>query len=515
MVSDTVLVGEGRRHSRNSQPLDFINRYVQSKYGQAGRGLEDSGTRSTCAIARLFAIYVVSDVGNSVPSRLNSLPLETKEQVVQSIIERIQDVVQKPRDTPEAMDIVSDDLLNLIPSSCKLAEGMGEGGGFAHRDILFEGARALSSIMEDAALKGLQKPKSITLDAGINSLVTVAISHSIVPRALDGLLEGGIISCILRSLPYANMDDPRSQGLKGPAWRLLPFLTDSRFYNAAKTGGGAPDLLKELGDTPRSKIVESIYNSYSLVLRLGKIAFGETRDAVQMCYSLKHQLPAERSVDLAALKTCSTCHAAYYCSRECQKEDWSTFHSVECIRALTRWRPNLKDAGMTERIERDKLAFIEVLANRFLPPLPDIIAREKSSNNANSQPGKNVNDRVRVHIFDLAGKLFRESKSLKLMEYECTTLSAYFKKHEHVIGDRTQARLGQAAKDVELDPESGVLVAGTFTGHHIIVCICAKMQYNPKGAVGERYRAVTHACSVQTMPPAVFEFASKMGMLNI
>lgn len=153
---------------------------------------------------------------------------------------------------------------------------------------------------------------------------------------------------------------------------------------------------------------------------------------------------------------------------------------------------------MTERIEREKLVFLQVLANRFLPPLPDIVAREKGSSNDGDTTAK-------VHVFDLAGKLFRQNKTPKLMEYGSMTLPAYFNKYAFVIGDRTQARLGTCAVDVEADPGSAVLVAGTFLGQLMIICICAKMQYDPAAAVGERYRAVTHACSVLTFPPALRE----------
>lgn len=151
---------------------------------------------------------------------------------------------------------------------------------------------------------------------------------------------------------------------------------------------------------------------------------------------------------------------------------------------------------MTERIEREKLMFLQVLANRFLPPLSAIVARAKgTSDDKQGNP--------KVHVFDLAGKIFEKNKTPKFVEYSSMTLPAYFEKYEPVIGDRTQARLGQCAEDVKADPESALLVAGTFVGQQLVICICAKMQYNPSGAVGERYRAVTHACSVLTMAPAL------------
>ena len=161
--------------------------------------------------------------------------------------------------------------------------------------------------------------------------------------------------------------------------------------------------------------------------------------------------------------------------------------------------PKLTVAGVTERLERDRLMFLEVLANEFLSS-PDEIARRGSGDIPNS-PGS-----ARIHTFDLAGGLYQriatgeESPPKRFVEYESMTLSSYFAKYDDAIGDRTRARLSKCAEDIEHKSESTLLVAGTFTAHKTCICICAKMVYNPDSEARERYRVVWHACSILCLP---------------
>lgn len=265
--------------------LFCLLRIIDPRTGRPARLETKPG--SGCSIARIFGMYVASETDNCVSSRLDTLPLKTKQEIVQSIIWRMQDSLSMPRNSPEEMAEVDQDLLNLISNSCALIHGMGAGGDFAHRDILFEGAHTLSAVMKDAVARNSPKPTSITLGCCINQLVRLATWPQLVHRAMEGLFGGGIIPCILRSIPYIDMEDPRSRGLKRPAWQLLPYLTDTRIYHAAKKGGGNPELFKELEAIPKPKATESIYNAYSLALRCCKAAFADKNRPVEMCYSLK------------------------------------------------------------------------------------------------------------------------------------------------------------------------------------------------------------------------------------
>lgn len=265
--------------------LFCLLRITDPRTGRPARLEIDPLTGSRCTIARIFGMSVQSETGDSVSARLNSLSLPTKQEVIQSIIGRIQDILSMRRDKPEDIAEINADIVNLVPSSCTLVKALDAGGEFAHRDILFECTRTLLTVLEDVATKKLPKPDS--LDFSINELVTLAAWPSLAHRAMEGLFEGGIIPCILRSLLYTNTTDPRLQGLKEPAWRLLPFVTDSRIYHAAKKGGGNFDLFKELEAIPKSKPAESIYNAYSSALRFCKAAFADKDCPVEMCYSLK------------------------------------------------------------------------------------------------------------------------------------------------------------------------------------------------------------------------------------
>ena len=176
---------------------------------------------------------------------------------------------------------------------------------------------------------------------------------------------------------------------------------------------------------------------------------------------------------------------------------------LRCL-ALTNVYPlgqRLTNAGVTERLERDRLMILEVLANRFLPPLADIVRREWG----NSPQDADSIRKTYVHTFDLTGGLYRrvskgEGSPSKFVEYQSMTLPSYFQQYDDVLGDRTRARLSRCAEDVRRNPGSTLLVAGAFSAHKICMCICAKMVYHPDYEVGERYRVVWHACSVLCLP---------------
>ncbi|TEB28109.1 hypothetical protein FA13DRAFT_1776161 [Coprinellus micaceus] len=463
---------------------------------------------SLCSIAKVFAMSVMSTTGHYIQSHLNEKSPHTRRDVVRSIVRRIQDVSATPRHTPDDMSRVSCDLLNLIPGACIILTRRGPGEAYGVSDVLFEGARALSCAMEDVSFKNSALPDYLTLDAGINQLVSLATWPRTPPRAMERLFEAGIIPCIIRSLPHTNRSDPRHRGIEEPAYHLLPFLTDSRIFSAVKTGGADLEpLMKELERYPKSKVavVEPIYNAYSLALRCCKSAFQDRKSPIEMCYNLNHEVPREGSRDCTTLKTCSVCRVVFYCSEVCQREDWAAFHSEECTRGAERWRPRLTVAGVTERLERDRLMILEALANRFLPPPTEIVRRGSGGIQNASEDSS-----VRIHTFDLAGGLYQSiatgeaSPPKRFVEYESMTLPSYFQKYEDVLGDRTRARLSRCAEDIKHKHESTLLVAGTFTAHKVCICICAKMVYNPDSEVGERYRVVWHACSILCLPLWLF-----------
>ena len=249
---------------------------------------------SLCSIAKVFAMSVMSPTGQHIQSRLNEYSPHTRRDVVRSIVRRIQDVRATPRHTPGDMSRVSCDLLNLVPGACVILTRRGPGRAYGVEDILFEGARALSCAMEDASLKNSALPDYLTLDTGINQLVSLATWPRTPPRAMERLFEAGIILCIIRSLPHTIRPDSRYRGIEEPAYHLLPFLTDSRMFSAVKTGGADLEVvMKELERYPKSKvaIVEPIYNAYSLALRCCKSAFEDRKRAIEMCYNLNVSKP--------------------------------------------------------------------------------------------------------------------------------------------------------------------------------------------------------------------------------
>ncbi|KAJ3510425.1 hypothetical protein NMY22_g15983 [Coprinellus aureogranulatus] len=396
----------------------------------------------------------------------------------------------RPRDTPQAMRIVSQDFLELVPSACTLIARMGLKGNFAHRDILFTPTRVLLHIADERFTNSKPHlwPDALMIDAAMNSLVSFAVRPLLAPRAIEGLLEGGVIPIMMLALPMEGRAGPGVQGMNGPLLGLLPFLTDSRVFFAVKNGGsGTVELLSKLGTSQKPPDLERAHVAYSLALDCCKVAFEALKHPVQICHNLKHRLPMDDSARYGAFKACSGCHAVYYCSNACQMEDWTRFHSKEC--SLLSQRP--RQGCISARIEREKLALLEVLANRFLPHRHDVLAEGRRRERTEAEVYG------RVHVFDLAGKLFRTADTVKFAEYTHMTLPSLFERYNTVIKDHVKERIRQCALDVRSNPENAVLVAGMFLAQRAVVTICAKMGYNSERVVGERYRALTHTCSVQ------------------
>ncbi|KAJ3512265.1 hypothetical protein NMY22_g15386 [Coprinellus aureogranulatus] len=312
------------------------------------------------------------------------------------------------------------------------------------------------------------------VDAAIRLLVWLATWPSLAPHAIEGLFGKGIIPVILLTLGMENFVFLQLQQVEGCSYRLLPFLTDSRTYFAAKDGGS--NTVAFLDKNSRSDMhpdLQRVYDEYILAFRCCREAFEDRKHPVQICHNLKHQPPQDDSAYDAAIdiKTCSGCRVAYYCSKACQEEDWTNFHSKECSQLS-----KTDQARPSARIEREKLTLLEVLANRFLPSLPNIIANQPTDTDGYSK----------VHVFDLAGPLFRTTDKHKFAQYKSMTLGTYFKTYETVVKDNVKGRIRQCAVDVKTNPKGTTLVAGTFVTQRAIVSICAKMHYDAARAVGER-----------------------------
>lgn len=247
---------------------------------------------SDCLIAKIFAFFVASETGaSSLSSRLGSLPQETRKEVVRAFARRFQDVLAKSRDEPTQRSNIGQTLFSLIRATCGFLTPMAPGDEYAHRKLVFEATRTLSRFTEDAALRKLARLDPAMLNACVNDLCSLARKKGMSARVMERLFEGGIVSCLLRSLPHAVTGAHPWQGVRGQVCDLLPFLTDSRCFNAAKKAGTNAQLFKEFEGQPRSTPFQSIYSAYSLALRCGESAFSERKKAIQMCYNVQVSQP--------------------------------------------------------------------------------------------------------------------------------------------------------------------------------------------------------------------------------
>lgn len=153
-----------------------------------------------------------------------------------------------------------------------------------------------------------------------------------------------------------------------------------------------------------------------------------------------------------------------------------------------------ESASVTPEAWRDKLAYLEVLANKYLPAYPELVRREKE-NSAGATKDHDPYSRA-IHVFDLTGRSFDRRKPFRLVEYESTPIRFYFKNHGENLGRASQLRIIRCAEDAMRTPVSIALVAGVFVAQGVYMYVCTEMQYDPAARLGDRYSVVNHVLSI-------------------
>jgi hypothetical protein len=241
---------------------------------------------SLCVIADVYGMCVMSIVGfQSVLLRLYSLPPRATEEFSQSIVARIQRVLESPRDNKHRRQI-SEDLLHLISPTCLLGIATHGERDIGQKEVVSEAARVLSIILEETSADESTMPVPFLLEQALNELVMLATGASSDSAVLKSLFAGGIVPCFLRALPFGDDESPR--GMENPACALLPFLTDSAMFRAAQEGGFNLSLFNALESCKKSTAVESIFNAYSLTFRICSSSFDDRKGkSLHLCCNLK------------------------------------------------------------------------------------------------------------------------------------------------------------------------------------------------------------------------------------
>lgn len=241
---------------------------------------------SLCVITDVYGICVMSIVGfQSVLLRLSSLPPRATEEFSQSIVARIQNVLESPRDNKHRRQI-SEDLLHLISPTCLLGIATHGERDIGQKEVVSAATRVLSAILEETYPNESTMPVPFLLEQVLNELVMLATGASTDSAVLKILFEGGIVPCFLRALPFG--DDKSPRGIENPGCALLPFLTDSAMFRAACEGGFNLALLESLEACKKSSAIESIFNAYSLTYRICAPLFEDKAGKpLSLCCNLK------------------------------------------------------------------------------------------------------------------------------------------------------------------------------------------------------------------------------------
>ncbi|KAJ3501199.1 hypothetical protein NMY22_g19006 [Coprinellus aureogranulatus] len=179
-------------------------------------------------------------------------------------------------------------------------------------------------------------------------------------------------------------DGSRPPQATKPLLNTLPYFYLSKVYNAAADRGDLlPQFISSSGwplwDPPPGVSGEVNALSWSLcAMEIWKAwrAHSGKGTVVNLCTNNKHS-ERPKLFENQSVKICSGCRWMTYCSKECQREDWISFHSQECRFIAKRVR-GLRTATSSRDfidIRRSQLVYIESEVNDLEYGLEELLRR--------------------------------------------------------------------------------------------------------------------------------------------
>lgn len=196
------------------------------------------------------------------------------------------------------------------------------------------------------------------------------------PRLIPELLEAGLLDILAFELLS---QPPEGRACKFDKWYsigdgLNPLKTLLHFCHHPRVSAALRVAMDQLPAETRDALARNVTaNGYWKPFSDDFIFYRMAVEilphrAGRFCDSLEHHTkqPGEQT---EVAKQCSWCHTTMYCSRECQAEDWESFHKRECSRdRLQRIERELSGTWVSHRSRLFKLIYLQVAISKCQRP---------------------------------------------------------------------------------------------------------------------------------------------------
>ncbi|TEB21195.1 hypothetical protein FA13DRAFT_1717166 [Coprinellus micaceus] len=266
----------------------------------------------------------------------------SRRHLLDALVARVSQIAQQAND---ALDLASAAwAVNIITSGCSstCCDSRSLWKGLYNREFLKQFA--------SAALQIARKAESLTItDVALWKRLGQSVEILgqtvvfIAPRPMSAasqLVSGGFLSCALVCI--RNLSPPHANDTVLAMHKILPFLCYSKPFRSAADLLDFNDLIggKTAPSSPASTLCDE--DNLGKIIALGKAAFlsRPSHTSPNTCSNLGHRKGSPASLPWP--QVCGVCHSVSYCSKKCQREDW-TLHSGECTKLSEIYR----DGGLT------------------------------------------------------------------------------------------------------------------------------------------------------------------------
>ncbi|KAF5335477.1 hypothetical protein D9611_012196 [Ephemerocybe angulata] len=211
---------------------------------------------------------------------------------------------------------------------------------------------------------------------------------------------------------------------------------------------------------------------------------GTRKDTVAVCNSF--ECKSQLTNQLVNMKKCSGCSSVFYCSRECQKNDWNTFHRSECAPLRVDYfcrKATVEGYSLSTRAYH--LAYLESYYNLHSESI-DLAGKSEFPDIPSVQiiPTLDFMSAKRCTLFN-SMRLSDSNITVPLKSDSTITAS---------LGDPQRSRLVRMLSEYQLAGTQRIVCAIFALGGHVAILMVQL------GSFGGAYRVLNHAIRYEAYP---------------
>lgn len=325
--------------------VDVLFLLLRQKDSETGRFWDRVVCADPSGVSDLLQRFCESGVGGpAIIARLRTVSSETRRAVTEAVVIRALEMVSYlETNNPEAVAISISCILGaiwqLVQSDRTTLRT------FLRHNYLAVFATALRQLSETPPTVQQMTSSGPSfwwyVSASVELVIKMALSYARHPsQGIAKVMEAGILTCVLRYLPFANPSrDPVVESL----FILLPYLYPPKPFFAILSTQQLAAIWNETPSMPGNAL--EVWSAIRTISKLHTATFITRKDVrIRMCnnlmvhgfvsllfvYSTLMNSQCQQDSDPSKRKICTGCHTNVYCCATCQEEDWWNLHSREC-----------------------------------------------------------------------------------------------------------------------------------------------------------------------------------------